>query len=84
MDPGFNYHVATARLWGLMAIGLSDAVILPMNPEDEGRMMSTLVSELKSSHGEIMRSNNISLGKLTQPHSSSNYFGQTLSNLFNN
>ena len=62
MDPEFRYHLATTRLWGLMAIGLSDAVILPMNPEDEAKMMSTLVSGLKSSYGETMKSNNISLG----------------------
>lgn len=48
-DPGFRYHVAMARLWGVMALRLANADILPLDYRAYAARISDFVEELRGS-----------------------------------
>nr|XP_027215301.1 putative N-acetylated-alpha-linked acidic dipeptidase isoform X2 [Penaeus vannamei] len=61
LDPEFRYHLSMGHLWGLMAIGLADARILPMDPEDETIMLKKMIADLKNEFGQTLKQKGISL-----------------------
>ena len=46
-DPLFLYHVAMARLWGLLALRLADAVVLPFDHTDQAAALRSYQSDLQ-------------------------------------
>ncbi|XP_042204189.1 putative N-acetylated-alpha-linked acidic dipeptidase [Homarus americanus] len=64
LDPEFRYHLAIGRLWALMGIGLADAKILPMDPDDETVMLRKMVADLKAEYGDTLQEKGISLAHL--------------------
>jgi N-acetylated-alpha-linked acidic dipeptidase len=52
-DPGFLYHETLVKLWGLLALRLSDSIILPLYPSDysaEIAIYAGEIADLASSH----------------------------------
>ncbi|CAL4112311.1 unnamed protein product, partial [Meganyctiphanes norvegica] len=47
LDPEFHYHLAIAQLWSMMALGLVDNKVLPMDPRDEVVMQQVLLQSLE-------------------------------------
>lgn len=45
-DPGFRYHAAMVRLWGLTALRLADAVVLPFDYELYARQIEEFAAEI--------------------------------------
>jgi len=45
-DPGFRYHAAMARLWGLMALRLADADVFPFDYAAYGRDLLAYLEDL--------------------------------------
>jgi N-acetylated-alpha-linked acidic dipeptidase len=45
-DPGFRYHGAMVRLWGLTALRLADAVVLPFDYEVYARQIEAFADEI--------------------------------------
>ncbi|XP_071530780.1 N-acetylated-alpha-linked acidic dipeptidase 2-like [Panulirus ornatus] len=64
LDPEFGHHLALGRLWALMGVGLADAKILPMDPEDETVMLRRIVHDLKQEYGPTLLEQGISLDHL--------------------
>ncbi|CAL4065883.1 unnamed protein product, partial [Meganyctiphanes norvegica] len=64
LDPDFQYHLAIGRLWVLMALGLVDNKILPMDIRDEVAMHQVLIKTLEGNYGQLMEKNGISLEHL--------------------
>ena len=56
-DPGFRYHVALVQLWGLLAMRLADADVLPFDYSAYAAAVGTYVKDLEAgsqaSLGEI-------------------------------
>ncbi|MBI4466473.1 MAG: M28 family metallopeptidase [Acidobacteria bacterium] len=46
-DPEFRYHAAMARLWGVMALRLANADLLPFEPEAYAEALAAYVEELR-------------------------------------
>jgi N-acetylated-alpha-linked acidic dipeptidase len=47
-DPGFQYHAAMARLWGLMALRLANADVLPFDYAVYGRDILAYLDDLEA------------------------------------
>ncbi len=47
-DPGFRYHAAMARLWGVMALRLANADLLPFDPGAYADEVERYIEELKA------------------------------------
>jgi N-acetylated-alpha-linked acidic dipeptidase len=47
-DPGFQYHAAMARLWGLMALRLANADVLPFDYATYGRDILVYLEEVEA------------------------------------
>jgi N-acetylated-alpha-linked acidic dipeptidase len=47
-DPGFQYHAAMARLWGLMALRLANADVLPFDYGVYGRDILAYLDDLEA------------------------------------
>ncbi len=47
-DPGFRYHAAMTKLWGLMALRLANADVLPFDYETYGNRLEEFASELET------------------------------------
>lgn len=47
-DPGFAYHAAMARLWGVMALRLANADLVPFDPAAYADEIETYVNEFKT------------------------------------
>ncbi len=47
-DPGFRYHAAMARLWGVMALRLANADLLPFDPGAYAEEVERYLEELKA------------------------------------
>jgi N-acetylated-alpha-linked acidic dipeptidase len=47
-DPGFRFHATMARLWGVMALRLANADLLPFDPAAYAEAIDTYVEELRS------------------------------------
>jgi N-acetylated-alpha-linked acidic dipeptidase len=45
-DPGFQYHVAMVQLWGVMAIRLASADIIPLDYEPYARAIAGFITEV--------------------------------------
>ncbi|XP_066977059.1 N-acetylated-alpha-linked acidic dipeptidase 2-like isoform X1 [Macrobrachium rosenbergii] len=61
LDPEFRYHLSLGQLWGLMAIGLADAEILPMDLEDEITMLRRMLEGLQEEYGQALKERGLSL-----------------------
>jgi len=48
-DPGFRYHVAMARLWGVMALRLANADVLPIDYRPYAARVREFAAELQTS-----------------------------------
>jgi N-acetylated-alpha-linked acidic dipeptidase len=46
-DPGFHYHAEMTRLWGVMALRLANADVLPYNLAFSGKRIRDFAQELK-------------------------------------
>jgi N-acetylated-alpha-linked acidic dipeptidase len=46
-DPGFRYHAAMARLWGLMALRLANADVLPFDYATYGRDVRAYLEDVE-------------------------------------
>jgi N-acetylated-alpha-linked acidic dipeptidase len=44
-DPGFRYHAALVRIWGLLTLRLADADVLPLDYEAYARRIDEFVTE---------------------------------------
>ncbi|XP_042890770.1 N-acetylated-alpha-linked acidic dipeptidase 2-like [Penaeus japonicus] len=64
LDPEFRYHLSMGHLWGLMAIGLADARILPMDPEDETVMLRKMLVDLKNEYGHTLKQKGINFASV--------------------
>jgi N-acetylated-alpha-linked acidic dipeptidase len=51
-DPGFRYHAAMAQLWGLMALRLANADVLPFDYATYGRDLRTYLDDVERLAGE--------------------------------
>jgi len=47
-DPGFHYHVAVAKLWGLFTAKLASAPIIPLNATDYAVALQGYISKAES------------------------------------
>jgi N-acetylated-alpha-linked acidic dipeptidase len=47
-DPGFLYHAAMARLWGLMALRLANADVLPFDYGVYGRDLASYLDDVEA------------------------------------
>jgi N-acetylated-alpha-linked acidic dipeptidase len=45
-DPGFRYHVALVQLWGLVALRLADADVVPLDYEPYGERVEEFAREV--------------------------------------
>jgi N-acetylated-alpha-linked acidic dipeptidase len=59
-DPGFHYHVALVQLWGLLALRLANADVLPFDYSAYAAAIGTYVKELEA------RSPRASLGDIRE------------------
>jgi N-acetylated-alpha-linked acidic dipeptidase len=50
-DPGFRYHVALVQLWGVAAMRLAEADIIPLDYAPYASAIATFVGEAGSRHG---------------------------------
>ena len=49
-DPAFDYHTAVTRIWGLIALRLANADILPFDFAANGAALRTFLDELQSAN----------------------------------
>jgi N-acetylated-alpha-linked acidic dipeptidase len=47
-DPGFQYHAAMARLWGIMALRLANADVLPLDYATYGRDLLVYLDDVEA------------------------------------
>lgn len=47
-DPGFHYHAATAKLWGLFTAKLAEAPVIPLNATDYAIAIEGYISNVES------------------------------------
>jgi N-acetylated-alpha-linked acidic dipeptidase len=52
-DPGFRYHAAMARLWGVMALRLANADLLPLDYRPYASAIREYSGELKKRWGDL-------------------------------
>ncbi|KAI9317188.1 hypothetical protein BX666DRAFT_1857797 [Dichotomocladium elegans] len=45
-DPGFHYHATMVKVWGLLALRLSDSPLLPLHPGDYADALTMYVDSL--------------------------------------
>jgi len=55
--------LAIGLYWAEIARALADPLILPLNASTYSEMMTIHISNLDSGYGELMRANNVSLGR---------------------
>lgn len=46
-DPGFHYHVAVAKLWGLFTAKLAEAPVIPLNATDYAIAVDGYISKIE-------------------------------------
>jgi N-acetylated-alpha-linked acidic dipeptidase len=54
-DPGFRYHAALVRIWGLIALRLANADAIPLDYEPYARQILKFVSEVEGRRPEVTR-----------------------------
>ncbi|XP_038074787.1 N-acetylated-alpha-linked acidic dipeptidase 2-like [Patiria miniata] len=54
MDPTFNYHLATGRLWGELARSLADSLILPFDCQTYVSHLEESIASLKTKYTDQM------------------------------
>ncbi|CAH2328422.1 Hypothetical predicted protein [Pelobates cultripes] len=59
MDRGFKYHQAVARLWGEMALRLSDDVIVTLDCVQYATTMQRIVSDVEKTYGPLLQKKGI-------------------------
>ncbi|KAJ8315195.1 hypothetical protein KUTeg_007345 [Tegillarca granosa] len=64
IDPGFNYTLAMARYWAVMAWDLSNNDILPYDVRRYATAIETFIKSLKKNFGTIWQKNNVDIGHL--------------------
>ena len=47
-DPGFRYHAALVRIWGLLVLRLADADVLPLDYEACARRIDEFIGEART------------------------------------
>ena len=52
-DPGFRYHVALVQLWGVLALRLAEADIIPLDYAPYASEIATYASELEKRSGSL-------------------------------
>ena len=63
IDPEFKYHLAVARMWGMMGLRLADATVIPFNLERYAKKILEYAKFFKKTHKEITDPHGISYGK---------------------
>jgi N-acetylated-alpha-linked acidic dipeptidase len=64
-DPGFRYHAAMTRLWGIMALRLANADVLPIDYRPYAANVREFVQELRSARSSQGVSSFLSLRTAT-------------------
>ncbi|XP_063840762.1 glutamate carboxypeptidase 2-like [Scylla paramamosain] len=64
LDPHFWYHLSLGHLWGLTALGLADAQVLPMDPNDEATMLRRMAEGLRQDFGTELSKGRLTLAYL--------------------
>ncbi|XP_061183780.1 N-acetylated-alpha-linked acidic dipeptidase 2-like [Saccostrea echinata] len=64
MDRGFKRHRAVGQTWAELARNLADSLIIPFKVEDYAHKLQSLVKQLDSDFGALMRKNGIQLDLL--------------------
>ncbi|XP_063296558.1 N-acetylated-alpha-linked acidic dipeptidase 2-like [Pelobates fuscus] len=59
MDRGFKYHQAVARLWGEMALRLSDDVIVTLDCVQYATTMQRIVRDVEKTYGPLLQEKGI-------------------------
>ena len=54
-DPGFRYHEAMTKLWGVMALRLANADALPLDYRPYAARIGEFASEIEKRHTEVLR-----------------------------
>jgi len=75
-DPGFDYHVALTRIWGLTALRLANADLLPFDFEANAAALETFLLELE--HNSKIDPQQLSLASLHQRIAEFRAAGQAL------
>src|SRR5882762_9341352 len=75
-DPGFDYHVALTRIWGLTALRLANADLLPFDFEANAAALETFLLELE--HNSKIDPQQLSLASLHQRIAEFRMAGQAL------
>lgn len=56
-DPGFHYHAATAKLWGLFTAKLAEAPVIPLNATDYAIAIDGYISEVEVKLNAVITGN---------------------------
>jgi N-acetylated-alpha-linked acidic dipeptidase len=75
-DPGFEYHLALTRVWGLTALRLANADLLPYDFEANAAALETFLLELE--HSSKIDPQQLPLGELHQRIAEFRAAGQAL------
>ena len=67
VDPGFHYHLASARVWGEVARDTADSVIIPFDLRIEADDIIKKYNDLVENSGTQMEAHGIDMSKLF-PH----------------
>jgi len=65
-DPGYRYHRLMAQLWGVLALRLANAEILPFDFDSYGDHVRLFVTELGHRTGVLRRKSRVSLDSLRE------------------
>jgi N-acetylated-alpha-linked acidic dipeptidase len=52
-DPGFRYHVALVQLWGIAAMRLADAEVIPLDYTPYSEALQMFAAEVEKRRGEL-------------------------------
>jgi N-acetylated-alpha-linked acidic dipeptidase len=52
-DPGFRYHVALVQLWGIVAMRLAEADVIPLDYTPYSAALQTFAGEVEKRRGEL-------------------------------
>ena len=66
-DPSFSHHTAVGLVWGKVALSLATSPVLPYDPRDYSTALTNIMAGLVEEYGEVLSSQNISLGRFLQP-----------------
>ena len=64
VDPGFHYHLASARVWGEVARDTADSVIIPFDLRIEADDIIKKYNDLVENSGTQMEAHGIDMSKL--------------------